>query len=121
MIVRYFSFYLDFPTAFHVLTHSQESYEVGSESNPDQPNIWPPPDVIPGWREFMTQFYWECEAASKQIMKVLALGLGLEESFFDSFHSGHNNQLRLLHYPPVPAAELEQKKKERIAAHTDWP
>jgi hypothetical protein len=36
------------------------------------------------------------------------------------FHAGHNNQLRLLHYPPIPAAELENETSARMPAHSDW-
>lgn len=36
------------------------------------------------------------------------------------FHSGHNNQLRLLHYPPIPAAMLESEQSARMPAHSDW-
>ena len=36
------------------------------------------------------------------------------------YHKGHDNQLRLLHYPRVPAEELEQEKIIRIDAHSDY-
>ena len=35
-------------------------------------------------------------------------------------HSGHNNQLRLLHYPPIEAEKLAQKVVGRMPAHQDW-
>lgn len=56
------------------------------------------------------------------ILRAMALGLGLpSEDFFLRFHSGHNNQLRLLHYPAVPTARLESEVFTRLDAHTDWP
>ncbi|KAJ9195186.1 hypothetical protein DTO164E3_6947 [Paecilomyces variotii] len=99
----------------------KESYEIGSESNNDQPNVWLPEDVLPGFREFTTSFYWECWRTAQDILRALSLGLGLpEEDYLLRFHDGHNNQLRLLHYPPVPASVLESQKSARMPAHTDW-
>ena len=55
-------------------------------------------------------------------MSAIALGIGLEdENFFRPAHTGHNNQLRLLHYPPVPAELIESKRATRLDAHSDWP
>ena len=31
----------------------KESYEIGSDEYADQPNVWLPEDVLPGYREFM--------------------------------------------------------------------
>jgi isopenicillin N synthase-like dioxygenase len=99
----------------------KESYEIGSDDYADQPNVWLPEDVLPGFREFTTQFYWECEKFTRLLMQALALGLGLEDqNTLAKFHNGHENQLRLLHYPPVKAELLEKEAVERMPAHTDW-
>ncbi|OAP54404.1 hypothetical protein AYL99_11505 [Fonsecaea erecta] len=99
----------------------KESYEVGSETNPDQPNVWPPADVLPEWRPFMSAFYWTCFAAARHILRALALGIGLaDEDHLLRFHDGHHNQLRLLHYPPVAAAAVREGRVARMPAHTDW-
>ena len=99
----------------------QESYEVGSENNPEQANVWPPNDILPEWRPFMTSFYWTCWEHSKNILRALALVIGMkDEEYLVKLHSGHYNQLRLLHYPPIPAQEIEDGTKARVASHTDW-
>ncbi|RVX66388.1 hypothetical protein B0A52_09618 [Exophiala mesophila] len=98
----------------------KESYEVGSDQNPDQPNVWPPTDVLPEWQPCMSSFYWTCFEAGKRILQALALGLGLDENHLLKFHSGDYNQLRLLHYPPIPAAVIDEGKFARMPAHTDW-
>lgn len=69
----------------------------------------------------MTDFYWECHENAKMVLRALAVGIGLsdEEHFFAS-HSGHHNQLRLLHYPPIAASKLEDHTRTRLDAHTDW-
>lgn len=99
----------------------KESYEVGSEDFVDMPNVWPPDEVLPEWRPFMTSFYWTCFEAAKKILQALALGLGLEdENVLLKPHTGLNNQLRLLHYPPIPAAALDSEKFARMPTHSDW-
>jgi isopenicillin N synthase-like dioxygenase len=85
------------------------------------PNIWIPEEVLPGFRAFMNRFYWECNAAAFDVMRALAVGIGLEdEDHLLKKHSGHCNQLRLLHYPSVPAEALEKQTTARMPAHTDW-
>ena len=99
----------------------KESYEIGSDEYPDQPNQWLPEDVLPGFKDFTTEFYWECERFTRVLLQALALGIGLDDdNFLVKFHSGHENQLRLLHYPPLPAEKLEKEVMKRMPAHTDW-
>ena len=70
----------------------KESYEVGSEENSDQPNVWLPDEILPGFQSFMSSFYWELYQAAQQVLSVMALGIGLpEENFFKPTHPGHNN------------------------------
>lgn len=58
---------------------------------------------------------------SQEILKAIGEGIGLEDNeYLLKFHSGHNNQLRLLHYPAVPAAQLENQSLARMPAHSDW-
>jgi isopenicillin N synthase-like dioxygenase len=99
----------------------KESYEIGSDDNPDQPNIWPPSNILPEYRPFMTRFYWTCFEIAKHILRALAIGIGLpDENHLLNYHNGHYNQLRLLHYPPIPASNIETGKFARMPAHTDW-
>ncbi|KAI1488886.1 hypothetical protein F5X96DRAFT_643323 [Biscogniauxia mediterranea] len=99
----------------------KESYEIGSDDNELQPNVWLPEEVLPGFRTFMTQFYWKCFESAKELLRALALGVGLDdEDFLLAFHNGVNNQLRLLHYPPIDAEELTSNTIARMPAHTDW-
>lgn len=99
----------------------KESYEIGSEACASQPNQWLPEAVLPGFREFTTGFYWRCDETAKELLKAIAVGIGLEEEgFLLRFHSGHNNQLRLLHYPPVERDKLSSNAIARMPAHSDW-
>ncbi|KAL8917798.1 MAG: hypothetical protein Q9172_005687 [Xanthocarpia lactea] len=98
----------------------KESYEIGSDNYPEQPNVWLPDNVLPGFRQFMTAFYWDSWENAKMILQAMAIGIGLDEDYFLRYHSGHENQLRLLHYPPVPAANIEDHSMTRMSAHSDW-
>lgn len=69
----------------------------------------------------MQSFYHRLSTTAQMIL--LALGTGLEihsPSLLADFHSGHTNQLRLLHYPPIPASEIETGLAVRLPAHTDF-
>jgi len=69
----------------------------------------------------MTKFYWTCFKTASLILRALSLGLGLpDEEFLLKLHSGNYNQLRLLHYPPIPARVVEEGKVARMPSHTDW-
>lgn len=68
----------------------------------------------------MTSFYWTCWKTAKTILQALALGLGIDEESIMKPHGGHYNQLRLLHYPPIPASWIDEGKFARMPAHTDW-
>ncbi|KAB8302355.1 hypothetical protein EYC80_005784 [Monilinia laxa] len=99
----------------------KESYEIGSEKNPSQPNIWLPEATLPNFQPFMQSLYHRLSSTAQMIL--LALGTGLElpdPSLIANFHSGHGNQLRLLHYPPIPACEIEKGLAARMPAHSDW-
>ncbi|OQD87845.1 hypothetical protein PENANT_c005G04873 [Penicillium antarcticum] len=98
----------------------KESYDIGSDENKPQPNQWLPEEVLPGFKEFMLRFYWKCSLVGGEILQALAIGLDLDQNHLLAKHSGHNNQLRLLHYPPIPAEKLESNRATRCPAHTDW-
>ena len=71
----------------------------------------------------MTPFYWRLDQAAKRILSAFSLALNLSPSdraHLLSLHSGHNNQLRLLHYPAVEAAKLRHAVVGRMPAHQDW-
>lgn len=52
-------------------------------------------------------------------MRGIALGMGLEETFFDDYVRKGDNTLRLLHYPPV-AKDAFKAGRERAGAHSDY-
>lgn len=104
-------------------TDYKESYEIGSEENKVDYNIWLPEDLFPGFREWGLRFYWELDKVGKAILEALMMSLELEEGEMErvrKLHTGHDNQLRLLHYPPVGEERWKKGNKHRLGAHTDW-
>lgn len=81
----------------------------------------------------MADFYWTLEKAAQRILSAIALALNLtpeETQHLNSLHTGHNNQLRLLHYPSIDIeddigkaggqAAWDKMSKSRMPAHQDW-
>ena len=103
----------------HKGSFAQESYEVGSEENREQYNIWLPESVLPGFRQFTTELFWRLNETATAILDLLIMSVRFnahEAEYVKRLHSGHNNQLRLLHYPPI----RRRMDLSRLAAHTDW-
>jgi isopenicillin N synthase-like dioxygenase len=51
-------------------------------------------------------------------MRSIAIGLDLEENFFDSKINDKCHNLRLLSYPPVKSNLLEKDDQARAGAHS---
>jgi isopenicillin N synthase-like dioxygenase len=98
----------------------KESFELGREDDERTPNIWFPEETLPGFRQFFVQFFETCYAVELELLKAIALGMGLPAGFFHEYHTRKDNQVRLLHYPPVEAELLRSGSMERIAAHSDF-
>ena len=83
----------------------KESFEIGREGEPGHPNQWPEEGGggLEGWKEDMLGFFGLCREMHEQVMKAIAVGMGLDEGFFDGFVDVGDNTLRLLHYPQVKA------------------
>ncbi|KAF2458471.1 hypothetical protein BDY21DRAFT_410360 [Lineolata rhizophorae] len=98
----------------------KESYEIGNEEDEMQPNIWIPEEVLPGFRDFMNAFFGSCTSLTGSILHSLALALSLEPTRLSAAQSRALYQLRLLHYPSVPASLLRSGAATRIGAHADF-
>lgn len=98
----------------------KESFEMGREDDELTPNVWLPEEILPGFRKFFNHFYETCYDIELSLLRAIALGMGLSEDFFLHYHTKKDNQVRLLHYPPVEAELLRNGSMERIAAHSDF-
>ena len=102
----------------------KESFETGREGIQGQPNRWPDWEGDAegkNFKEVMQGFYLQCKEVHRLLMSAIALGLGLDEQFFDQYVVKGDNNLRLLHYPPVKKEVFERNKGQvRAGAHTDY-
>lgn len=96
----------------------KENFEVGREGEEGCANRWFEADD--GFRDVMREFFERCVDMHRVLMRGVALGMGLEEGFFDGFVERGDNTLRLLHYPAVPAGGFEEGKRVRAGAHSDF-
>ena len=78
-------------------------------------NIWPADNDV--FRQTLTRYYNHLHDFSKQLLRIFALALGIEETFFDSMVTFPMAFVRPLHYPPQ---ETSSGNEPGIAAHTDF-
>lgn len=81
-----------------------------------EPNKWPDPAALPGFREAAMEYYARMEAFSASLLPVFATALSLPPDWFDAAFVGAQATLRLTHYPPSENPDPEQFG---ISAHTD--
>ncbi|CAF9918244.1 MAG: hypothetical protein HETSPECPRED_003710 [Heterodermia speciosa] len=109
-------------SGLNMMTMKQESYEVGSEYNKEDYNIWLPEEVLPGFRDLSLEIYWRVNEIAVAVLDALIMSLELnveEADYVRKIHTGHANQLRLLHYPPMPRDAFKAEEHSRLGAHTD--
>lgn len=100
----------------------KESFEIGREGEEGLPNNWPSGDAAAEeFKNVMISFHNTCKALHTEVMRAIAVGMGLEEKYFDGFTDVGDNTLRLLHYPEV-SREVFRKNKMQVRAgeHTDY-
>ncbi|KAG9091591.1 hypothetical protein FS749_016425 [Ceratobasidium sp. UAMH 11750] len=81
-------------------------------------NVWPNPDVAPGFREAVTQYYQAVVGLGLRLFPVFALALNLPEDFFADKIRNAAAIMRLLHYPPQTG--VVDDRVQGIGAHTDY-
>jgi isopenicillin N synthase-like dioxygenase len=101
----------------------KETMEIGREGVEGLPNQWPDhlDDEGKDFKETMLSFFGMCKDLHKQVMSAIALGMNLPEHFFDDFVNDGDNNLRLLHYPPVRKDVFKQNPNQvRAGEHSDY-
>lgn len=81
-----------------------------------RPNVWP--DDAPEFKETWQEYYDVLEALSAHLMRLFALGLGLDEDFFDDKIDDHITNLTVNYYPAVDGEP--EPGQYRKGPHSDW-
>jgi isopenicillin N synthase-like dioxygenase len=96
-------------------TDVKERFRAPYDSNLP-PEYWP--ERPPGFREAVSVFHEAGLAVLRQLMRGVAVSLGLPEKYFDAAHEPHSGAVMLLHYPPITEPLLPGQL--RSGAHTDF-
>ena len=102
----------------------KESFEIGRDDEDGYPNYWPglgrDEAMAALFKTTMMRFFQCCKDVHQVLMRGIAIAMGLDEAFFDSFVRTGDNTLRLLHYPEVSSSLFEGGKRVRAGEHTDY-
>lgn len=100
----------------------KESLEIGREGEEGHPNHWPVEEgELAGFKATMLKFHDQCKQLHTEVMRAIAIGVGLDEHFFDGFTDAGDNTLRLLHYPEVRKDLFTINPGQvRAGAHSDY-
>jgi isopenicillin N synthase-like dioxygenase len=81
------------------------------------PNRWP--SGLPGIDHVFRSYYDELAALVERVMAAMAVGLGLDDAWFQPFIDHHTSALRVLHYPDLHGHQVEPGQL-RAGAHSDY-
>jgi len=102
----------------------KEFYHVGQQVDDNDPikkeypdNVWPA--EIPEFREVATEAYRRLEKTGVQMLRAIAIYLGLPEDYFDSKVRHGNSILRPIHYFPIEDPDSVPADAVRAAEHGD--
>lgn len=75
----------------------KEGFMIGPERSTNGrflqgPNQWPEESMIPGFRETFIEYFMAVRQLSVSLFRILALGLKLDETYFDEFVTGDNGK-----------------------------
>ena len=94
----------------------KECYEHRRFAN----KLCPDESELAGFKSTLDSFYGECLSLSLNVLRCLAIAMGLGEAFFDDITKRADPQMRLLHYPPINRSVIEKSGEYRIHPHTDF-
>jgi len=102
----------------------KEFYHVGQEVLDNDPikseypdNVWPA--EIPEFKDIALDVYRRLEMTGVQMLKAIALYLGLPEDYFDHKVKHGNSILRPIHYFPIENPDAVPTDAVRAAEHGD--
>lgn len=99
---------------------SKESMEIGRDWDATWSNRWPNAKDAPHFKQTFLSFFQTCHELHAEVMSSIAMGLGLNERFFDKLIHEQYHNLRLLSYPPISRDALLKDGQARAGAHSDY-
>lgn len=102
----------------------KEFYHVGQQLDANHPrkNEYPEnvfPNEVPEFGEETLHAFFTLQNAGIQMLRAIALGLGLPENYFDEKVGAGNSILRPIHYFPIADPDSMDPDAVRAAAHGD--
>ncbi|EPY41638.1 NADPH2:quinone reductase [Angomonas deanei] len=105
---------LDHKETFDMQYDLQNDHPKVKEGHPLRgPNVHPD---IPGWRDLMETHYKDVQKVALQLLRGLAIAIGIDEHFFEDKFIEPLSVFRMIHYPALP----EEKGRVVCGAHTDY-
>ncbi|KAF9076957.1 Clavaminate synthase-like protein [Rhodocollybia butyracea] len=98
----------------------KQSMEIGRDWDSEWKNKWPKESDVPEFKQTMLEFFQTCHSLHVELMRSIALGLDLSESFFDHKIDQQCHNLRLVSYPPMKRVSLEREGQARGGTHSDY-
>ncbi|KAF7301918.1 2OG-Fe oxygenase family [Mycena indigotica] len=98
----------------------KETMEIGRDWDSVWPNQWPAESDAPLFKSTMLSFFNDCHVLHTKVLRAIALGLRLDEGFFEDKIHEQSHNLRLLSYPPIKRALLDGEGQARAGAHSDY-
>lgn len=102
----------------------KEFYHIGQEVTDNDPikdeypdNVWV--DEVPELEEIGLEVYSRLEKTGTQMLRAIALYLGLDENYFDDKVKNGNSILRPIHYFPIENPDEVPEDAVRAAEHGD--
>lgn len=75
----------------------KESLEIGREEEEGHPNHWPKAEGQE-FKDSMLDFFDRCQNLHLEVMRAIAVGLGIEETWFDPYCDTGDNTLRCVDF-----------------------
>lgn len=98
--------------------HVGQEVPVGVEINEEYPNnLWP--DELPTLADVSIEAYQTLESAGMQVLRAIAIYLGLDEDYFEDKVKYGNSILRPIHYFPIENPDSIPSDAVRAAEHGD--
>ena len=114
----------------------KETMEIGRDWDETWKNQWPKEELAPGFKQTFLSFFKTCHELHAEVMRSIAIGLHLEETYFNdkiqeqvgtsdptwliTQRALQYHNLRLLSYPPIRTDLLKKNGQARAGAHSDY-